>query len=277
MLVGQRGIARAQNRASKLAAYRLCKPNRDTPPQPGGRLLRNCVLGPFGFISATPLPSKPGIAIFFYLLFLGVVLLTIALGRPIIRHVRASESRANPSTPPCARPKQPGATGFRVPDEGELIRGKNFPVRKETKTGLRLSCAHSRHRPRSRRNYGAAVVVTLRPAPPRWHAARQLTSKRGTPLTFRVGLGQVITSLGEAFLDMKKRRAGGAVVVGGDPGLWRQRWRSATALARNLDRKSAVSRPLVLRTKNGELLDHRAVIRVASRRPVARLRSLASF
>jgi len=143
------------------------------------------------------MPSNP-VRNFFYLLLLGVVLLTIAL---VVRS--GMFARQNPGEPINAamrEAQQPGA--YRISGTDEKLIAEKFPGAQETKTGLRY-IVRTPGTGTATPKYGAAVVVNYEL---RLLDGTLLDSsiKRGTPLTFRVGMGRVIKAWDEAFLDMKK-------------------------------------------------------------------------
>jgi len=143
------------------------------------------------------MPSNP-VRNFFYLLFLGVVLLTIAL---VVRS--GMFARQNPGEPINAamrEAQQPGA--YRISSADEKVIAEKFPGAQETKTGLRYIVRTPGTGTATPKN-GAEVVVN--------YDLRLLDDtlldssvKRGMPLTVRVGVGRVIKGWDEALLDMKK-------------------------------------------------------------------------
>ena len=143
------------------------------------------------------MPSNP-VRNFFYLLLLGVVLLTIAL---VVRS--GIFSRQNPGEPINAamrEAQQPGA--YRISAADEKLIAEKFPGAQETRTGLRYIVRTPGAGPATPR-YGAGVIVNydLRLLD---GTLLESSTKSGQPFTFHVGLGRVIKAWDEAILDMKK-------------------------------------------------------------------------
>jgi FKBP-type peptidyl-prolyl cis-trans isomerase len=143
------------------------------------------------------MPSNP-VRNIFYLLLLGVVLLTIAL---VVRSgIFARQNPGEPINAAMREAQQPGA--YRISAADEKLIAEKFPSAVETKTGLRYIVRNpGTGTDKPRYTAGVTVNYELRLLD---GTLLESSIKRGQPIIFHVGMGQVIKAWDEAILDMKK-------------------------------------------------------------------------
>jgi|HubBroStandDraft_6_1064221.scaffolds.fasta_scaffold856067_1 FKBP-type peptidyl-prolyl cis-trans isomerase len=145
------------------------------------------------------MPSPP-LRSFFYLLLLGVVLLTIAI---VVRS--GMLARKNPGEPITAAMRSALASEQKpeLSQPDELYIEEHYPTARILPSGVRyilLAQGTGDARPRAGQDAAIRYSVSLLDGTP----IDNSDAHGGEPLTFRIGLGRVIKGLDEVIPDMRK-------------------------------------------------------------------------